>query len=159
MDFELREVKVVDPQQIMVQLEALFTSQGLAVVSTHDHGQPYSNLVAFASSKDLNHLVFATNRATRKFANIDEDRRVSLLIDNRSNRISDFHEAMAVTAIGLAEEVKGPEKENLLKVYLAKHPHLEDFVLSSACALVQVEVKRYYVVSRFQHVLVLHMKE
>jgi hypothetical protein len=90
---------------------------------------------------------------------MDEDPRISLLIDNRSNRVSDFHEAMAVTAIGLAEEVQGPEKDNLLKVYLAKHPHLEDFVMSPTCALMQVEVKRYYVVSRFQHVLVLHIKE
>jgi nitroimidazol reductase NimA-like FMN-containing flavoprotein (pyridoxamine 5'-phosphate oxidase superfamily) len=159
MDFELREVKVVDPQQVSLQLKALFASQGLAVVSTHEHGQPYCNLVAFASSEDLNHLVFATSRATRKFANIDEDKRISLLIDNRSNRVSDFHEAMAVTAIGLAKEVLGPEKDNLLKVYLTKHPHLEDFVMSLTCALMQVEVKRYYVVSRFQHVLVLHMKE
>ena len=159
MDFELREVKVVDPQQISLQLKALFASQGLAVVSTHEHGQPYCNLVAFASSEDLNHLVFATTRATRKFANIDDDPRISLLIDNRSNRVSDFHEAMAVSAIGVAEEILGSEKDNLLKVYLTKHPHLEDFVMSPTCALMQVKVKRYYVVSRFQHVLVLHMKE
>ena len=159
MDFELREVKVVDPQQISLQLKALFSSQGLAVISTHEHGQPYCNLVAFASSEDLLHLVFATTRSTRKYANIDEDPRISLLIDNRSNRVSDFHEAMAVTAIGLSEEVLSPEKDNLLKVYLSKHPHLEDFVMSPTCALMQVEVKRYYVVSRFQHVLVLHMKE
>jgi heme iron utilization protein len=159
MDFEPREVKVVDPQQISLQLKALFTSQGLAVVSTHEHGQPYCNLVAFASTEDLKHLVFATTRATRKFANIEDDPRISLLIDNRSNRVSDFHEAMAVTAIGRAVEVLGPEKDNLLKVYLAKHPHLEDFVMSPTCALMQVEVERYYVVSRFQHVMVLHIQE
>ena len=159
MDFELREVKVVDTRQIALQLKALFASQGLAVVSTHEHGQPYGNLVAFASSEDLKHLVFATTRSTRKYANIDEDHRVSLLIDNRSNRVSDFHEAMAVTAIGLAEEVMGPEKDVLLKVYLGKHPHLEDFVMSPTCALMQVQESRYYVVSRFQHVLVLSMNE
>lgn len=159
MDFELKEIKVVDPQQIALQLKALFSSQGLAVVSTHEHGQPYCNLVAFASSEDLKRLVFATTRATRKYANIDEDHRVSFLIDNRSNRVSDFHEAMAVTAVGSAEEVMGPDKDALLKVYLSKHPHLEDFVMSPTCALMQVQVSRYYVVSRFQHVFVLNMKE
>lgn len=159
MDFELKEIKVVDPQQIALQLKALFSSQGLAVVSTHEHGQPYCNLVAFASSEDLKCLVFATTRATRKYANIDEDHRVSFLIDNRSNRVSDFHEAMAVTAVGSAEEVMGPDKDALLKVYLSKHPHLEDFVMSPTCALMQVQVSRYYVVSRFQHVFVLNMKE
>jgi len=159
MDFELREIKVVDTQQIALQLKALFSSQGLAVVSTHEHGQPYCNLVAFASTEDLRQLVFATTRATRKYANIDEDHRVSFLIDNRSNRVSDFHEAMAVTALGAAGEVMGPQKDALLKVYLAKHPHLEDFVMSPTCALMQVQVSRYYVVSRFQHVFVLDMNE
>ncbi len=77
MDFELREIKVVDTQQIALQLKALFSSQGLAVVSTHEHGQPYCNLVAFASSEDLKQLVFATTRSTRKYANIDEDHRIS----------------------------------------------------------------------------------
>lgn len=159
MDSDFREVKVADPQQITLDLKALFASQGLAVLSTHDHGQPYCNLVAFASSEDIRHLVFATTRATRKFANIDEDSRVSMLVDNRSNRVADFHEAMAVTATGHAEEVLGPEKDSLLKLYLAKHPHLEDFVMSPTCALMRLEVIRYYVVSRFQHVMVLGMKE
>lgn len=159
MDFDLREVKVADPRQLALELKALFASQGLAVLSTHDHGQPYCSLVAFASSDDLKSLVFATTRATRKYANIDEDSRVSMLVDNRSNRVADFHEAMAVTATGHAGEVVGPEKDSLLKLYLAKHPHLEDFVMSPTCALMRLEVVRYYVASRFQHVMVLGMKE
>lgn len=159
MDFEFREVRIADPQQLTLDLKALFTSQGLAVLSTQDHGQPYCNLVAFASSEDLGSLVFATTRATRKYANIDEDSRVSMLIDNRSNKVADFHDAMAVTATGQAEEVAGPDKDGLLKLYLVKHPHLEDFVLSPTCALMRIEVLKYYVVSRFQHVMVLGMKE
>jgi len=158
-DFELREVKVADPQQITLDLKVLFASQGLAVLSTHDHGQPYCSLVAFASTEALKNLVFATTRATRKYVNIDEDSRVSMLVDNRSNRVVDFHEAVAATATGHAREVLGPEKDGLLKVYLAKHPHLEDFVMSPTCALVRIEVARYYIVSRFQHVMVLGMKE
>ncbi|HPI92515.1 MAG TPA: pyridoxamine 5'-phosphate oxidase family protein [Deltaproteobacteria bacterium] len=159
MDFEFKEVKVVDPRQVSLELKALFASQGLAVLSTHEHGQPYCSLVAFSSSEDLKQLVFATTRSTRKFSNIDEDSRVSMLIDNRSNRVSDFHEAMAVTVTGRAEESLGPEKDGLLKLYLAKHPHLEDFVMSPSCALMRLDVLRYYVVSRFQHVMVLAMKE
>lgn len=159
MDFDPREVAVANPRQLTLQMKDLFTGQGLAVVSTQEHGQPYCNLVAFASTDDLKHLIFATNRATRKFANIDEDPRLSMLIDNRSNRVSDFHEAVAVNAVGLAEEILGPEKDALLKVYLTKHPHLEGFVMSPTCALMQVRVDRYFVVSRFQHVLVLNMKE
>lgn len=159
MDFELKEVEVVDPRQLIQQLKELFSGQQLAVLSTHEHGQPYGNLVAFTATQDMKSLFFATTRATRKFGNIADDPRVSMLIDNRSNQASDFHDAMAVTATGSAEEVMGQEKGAFLRPYLTKHPHLEDFVMSPTCALMRVEVDRYYVVSHFQHVVVLNMKE
>ncbi|MCE5275461.1 MAG: pyridoxamine 5'-phosphate oxidase family protein [Deltaproteobacteria bacterium] len=157
MDFEPREVDVVDVHQLSRELRELFSSQGLAVLSTHERGQPYCNLVACASTEDLKKLVFATTRATRKYENIEGDPRVSMLIDNRSNEAADFHEAVAVTATGRAEEVPGDERDAYLALYLAKHPHLTDFVMSPTCALMKVCVDRYYVVSRFQHVMVLDM--
>jgi nitroimidazol reductase NimA-like FMN-containing flavoprotein (pyridoxamine 5'-phosphate oxidase superfamily) len=115
--------------------------------------------VAFTATEDLKHLVFATMRPTRKFTNIEDDPRVSMLIDDRSNNESDFHDAMAVTATGSAEELMGQEKDAFLRLYLTKHPHLEDFVLSPTCALMKIQVDRYFVVSRFQHVMILNMKE
>ena len=57
---------------------------------------------------------------------------------------------MAVTALGAAKEVGATEKNRLLRIYLAKHPHLEKFVGSPECALIKVRVERYFVVSNFQ---------
>ena len=42
-----------------------------------------------------------------RFENLTVDPRVSMLIDNRSNQISDFQEAMAVTAEGRVKEAFG----------------------------------------------------
>jgi nitroimidazol reductase NimA-like FMN-containing flavoprotein (pyridoxamine 5'-phosphate oxidase superfamily) len=139
-------------------LEELFTTQPLAVLSTQNAGQPYASLVAFASSEDLKELYFATTRATRKYANLSSDPRVAMLVDSRSNEVSDFRWAMAVTATGKAEEVEGQEKEKVLKIYLAKHPHLDDFVSSPSCALLKIRVERYYVATRFQNVIEVHVK-
>jgi nitroimidazol reductase NimA-like FMN-containing flavoprotein (pyridoxamine 5'-phosphate oxidase superfamily) len=139
-------------------LEALFTTQPLAVLSTQNGGQPYASLVAFARSADLKALYFATTRATRKYANLSSDSRVAMLVDSRSNEVSDFRWAMAVTATGKAEEVEGQEKEKVLKTYLAKHPHLEQFVRSPSCALLKIRVERYYVATRFQNVIEVHVK-
>ncbi|MBE0602748.1 MAG: pyridoxamine 5'-phosphate oxidase family protein, partial [Deltaproteobacteria bacterium] len=88
----------------------LAASQRLAVLSTDDHGKPYSSLIAFASAPDLKTLVFTTPRLTRKFSNLCENERVSLLIDNRSNREEDFAEAAAATILGRAREVTGEER-------------------------------------------------
>ncbi len=83
---------------------------------------------------------------------------MALLVDNRSNKDTDFHRAIAVTALGKAEEAKESERDRFLKLYLAKHPYLEDFVMSPTCALLKISVDKYHMVSRFQNVMELHMR-
>lgn len=139
-------------------LRELFASQKLSVLATHCDGQPYANLMAFAVTKDLKHLLFATTRSTRKFSNLMADSRVAMLLDNRSNTEKDFRDAVTVTATGTVAEVKGRDKKRLQGLYLGKHPHLEDFVTSPTCALMKMKVETYYIVTRFQNVMELHMK-
>jgi len=139
------------------ELIKLFKKQRLAVLATHKNGQPYSSLVAFAVTEDLKHIIFATSRATRKYEHFSSDGRVALLIDNRTNKVADFHSAIAVTAVGTAMEPDENIRQQLAQRYLAKHPHLKDFVQSPTCALVQVSVKTYYVVRTFQNVMELHV--
>ncbi len=143
---------MTDIAEVWATIRALIESQRLAVLCTKDHIQPYSNLVAFAATPDLKSLLFATNRATRKYANLLAYSRVSILIDNRTNEAADFAEAVAVTVLGQAEEMQGTELKQLLPVYLDRHPYLRDFVTSPTCALFKVNVERYILVTRFQDV-------
>ena len=107
----LEEDPVKEEAQIREILLELFSSQKLGVLGTHQAGQPYGSLVAFAATPDLKSLVFATTRATRKFANLRSDPRVSMVLDNRSNRVADFRKAVAATALGQAKETKGKERK------------------------------------------------
>lgn len=126
-------------------LRELLVSQRLAVLATQGDGQPYGSLVAFAATSDLKYLLFCTRRSTRKYRNLREDPRVAFLVDNRSNQDSDLQDATAVTATGRAEETTGAEKDRYVGVYLAKHPHLADFVRSPENALVRVEIEDYVI--------------
>jgi heme iron utilization protein len=141
---------------ILEQLRELFASQRLAVLATDHGGQPYLSLVAFAASDDMRQILFATNRDTRKFANLQANNRVSLLLDNRSNQVLDFSSAIAVTLLGVGEELREAERPVGEALYLAKHPHLEEFVTSPGCALVTVHLHSCYLVSRFQNVVEHH---
>ena len=141
---------------ILDRLRDLFASQRLAVLATDHGGQPYVSLVAFAVGDDLRELIFATNRDTRKFANLKANNSVSLLIDNRSNQVADFTQAIAVTILGVGEELAEADRSVGEALYLAKHPHLEEFVTSPGCALVRVQLKSCYLVSRFQDVVEHH---
>jgi nitroimidazol reductase NimA-like FMN-containing flavoprotein (pyridoxamine 5'-phosphate oxidase superfamily) len=144
-----------DDRRIQI-LKTLLASQRLAVLATQRGGQPYGSLVSFAATQDMREILFATTRATRKYENLLAEPRVALLIDNRSNKESDIHEATAVTATGRAEELAGADREVYLDLYLRKHPYLRDFVLSPTCALLRVKVTTYYMVNRFQEVTELH---
>ena len=144
--------------QFRKRLGELFRSQALAALSTHHAGQPYASLVAFYATDDLKHIYFVTPKTTRKYANLTADNRVAIMVNSSANQISDFHQAISVTAVGQAKEVAGADKEIILGQYLAKHPHLEDFVRSPTCALVRVVVDSYYMVKNFQNVTELHLQ-
>lgn len=145
-------------EQLERVVRDLLAAEPLAVLATRGDGGPHASLVAFAATDDLRHLLFATTRATRKFANLQADARVAFLVDNRTNEAADFRDAVAATIRGRAEEVADAEREALLALYLGKHPHLCDFVASPTCAFLKVQVESYYVVTRFQEVMELHIR-
>ena len=144
-------------EEIQRRLRDLCISQKLAVVSTQSDGQPYASLVAFVASNDLHHIFFVTPRTTRKFANLISDSRVAVLINSSANEESDFHDAISITVTGMAEEIMDPDRQDVLKQYLSKHPYLEDFARSPSCAVIRVAAKSYYMVQNFQKVMELHI--
>ncbi len=150
---------MAERKRIQERLRSLFASQRLAVLSTGGPEGPYASLVAFAPTPELRQLLFVTPRATRKVANLENERRAAMLIDNRSNRDADFHEGMAATAVGVVEEVPAADRSAMADLYLAKHPHLAEFLASPGCAFFRLAVGRYHVVSRFQNVVVWDVRD
>lgn len=148
-----------DIQQLKETIKALLDSQRLAVLATQGQIRPYGSLVAFAATEDLKSILFATTRATRKYANLLKNPGVALVIDTRTNQTADFADAAAVTALGDVEEIADHEKQELAGIYLDKHPYLREFVASPTTALLRVDVKTYIMVSRFQNVQELHVSE
>jgi len=142
----------MDSLAMIDRLRKLFETQKLGVLATSSPGGPYCSLVGFSASEDLAYIVFATTRATRKYDNLLNDPRATILIDSRSNQEEDFHRAIAVTATGRARELSDPEKQIDLAKHLARHPHLEEFLRSPTTGLFRLDVTMYYLVERFQNV-------
>jgi len=148
-----------DIQELKETIKRILDSQKLAVLATQRDGRPYGSLVAFAATHDLKTVLFATTRATRKYANLLTDAHVAMVIDTRTNQTADFADAAAVTVLGEVEELGGHERQDLLPIYLDKHPYLQEFVESPTTALLRVNVKTYILVNRFQNVQELHVSE
>jgi len=148
-----RAATMSQTESVQEVLQRLLASQRYAVLATDGAGQPYTSLMAFAVSDDLRQVTLVTERGTHKYANLRANPRVALFIDNRENIGTDTRDAIAVTALGEAEEVDGDEEVRLRNGYLSRHPYLESFAGAASCAVVRVRLRSYLVVRRFEEVL------
>jgi hypothetical protein len=82
---------------------------------------------------------------------------VALLIDNHSDTPTDTREAMAITVLGQAMEAPPEERERFLRLFLNRHPNLNDFATSATCALMAVRISTYIIVQRFGKVQEIRM--
>ncbi len=136
---------------------SLLNQQRLATLATLSQATPYCNLVAFTHSDDLQTILFSTPRKSTKYANIAHNPNVALLIDSRTESGSDAQAGMAVTALGIVEDLVPQEADALKSQHAGRHPQFKDFIYSPDCALMQVRVQRYILVSSLRDVAVLEI--
>lgn len=142
----------MNDEQVRHRLERLLFEQPLGVLATSAEETVHASLVAFAATGDLMEIVFATDRGTRKYELLQSNPRAALLVDDRCNEVCDFQDACAVTARGTAGEVEEDRREELRKLFLDEHPHLNEFVSEPSCALMRLAVEAYDLVGNFQEV-------
>ena len=137
------------------RLRILNKKQKHAVLATDDGGQPYTSLVAFALTPDIEGVLFVTPKKTCKYQNIMKNRKVSMMIDSRSNSGEGYMRSEAVTILGSATPLrKGKKWNELSDVLIKKHPRLEEFVRAASTALVLVSFAKVIHAGQFQSVTV-----
>ena len=135
------------------RIRQLIHEQPYGVLCVQGGGQPYGALVAFAFSEDMQHLVFVTPVATRKYRLLSECDHVALVVDNRPDRPDELMEIEALTVTGRSKMIeRGDEFEQWSGLLIARHPYLKSFVNAASCALFRVDVVRFLHVARFQEV-------
>lgn len=140
------------PVSVSERLRGLNGVEPFGVLATQEEGRPYASLVAYALSPDLRTVVFATPKNTRKYKNIIKADEVALLVDSRSQD-SPIMEAEAITITGRAKPLrKGRERNEMMDIYLDKHPDLKGFVESPTTALVALRIDQVVHVCNFQAV-------
>ncbi len=133
------------------RLKDFDVKEDFAVLATDDNGSPYTSLISYALTPDLRMVIFATPKGTRKYKNILNSSRVALLIDNRSKSKHRLLETEAITVIGAAKYVrKGKKWDELSRIFLRKHPDLEEFIHASTTALMAVQIIECIHVGHFQ---------
>ncbi|TFF92789.1 pyridoxamine 5'-phosphate oxidase family protein [Candidatus Thorarchaeota archaeon] len=155
----MTEERVADGQRL-VDIEAelrdrlmkLVENQLVGVLSTTSEGEPYSCLVSFWFTENLENLVFATKRARLKYRKMMQNPNVSLIIDDRKNRPDDFQRVISATVMGTARDTEGELRKRYMEALLERHPYLSEFVRAPDTAIIEVSVKRIYIVADFEDV-------
>ena len=128
-------------------IQTLLKTIGFAVLATENAGQPHTSLIAITPIDEGQRLVFATYRNTRKFANLMQNPRVSVLMDGRYREVaSGAPDGLILSAVGRVQEIEASKLSHLLAAHLQKHPALATFIQASDCVLLEVAVDRYQVV-------------
>lgn len=143
------------PGEVSVQarIREIVSQEQFAVLCTQGDAQPYGSLVAFAFSEDLGSVVFSTAVTTRKYDLLTKCRQVALVIDTRAQCPGELMQIEALTATGRATHVlPGPERDRMAAMLTQRHPYLKSFVAAETCALIRVDIVRFFHVCRFQKV-------
>jgi uncharacterized pyridoxamine 5'-phosphate oxidase family protein len=122
------------------------------VLATERSGLPYTNLIGYLLSRDFKYLYFFTPKNTVKYKNIEINPKVSILIDNRDKSSNKKSLITAVTIIGKASIIRNFDR-NIINEFLFYYPELMEFTKPGLNSLVKVDIDKYILVSKLQHVI------
>jgi len=124
----------------------IIDTTGFAVLATENAGQPHTSLIAVTSFAAGRQLIFATYRNTLKYHNLQQNRRVSLLINGCPARGAADQDGYVVSAVGRVQDIADSDLAAMRAAHLQKHPDLAAFLQSSDCVLLSLAVESYQVV-------------
>lgn len=137
------------PDETMIQK---LRGHKFGVLATYGGEYPYTSLISVVVADDARHLIFPTDRQTRKYTNLLHEARVSVLLDNRAAVEKEPQTVYALTVLGSAREVAADARPAMQANYLHHHPHLAGFLAQPQTALIQVEIAKIILVEKFQEV-------
>ena len=140
--------------KVSPEVNQIISNQLNAVLSTSSDNQSYSCLVSFVITEGFNDIVFATKRKRLKYRKMAANPHVSLLIDNRENKMTDLHQTTSITIVGSVEDVTTKDSVRLSRLLLEKHPNLRDFVESPDTAIMRLFPEQVFIVDDFESVKV-----
>jgi len=104
-----------------------------------DH-QPHCSLMAYAPDTEGTTLFMITQTQTKKFRNMEQNDRVSLLIDSRVRAVQDGSRPQALTVSGRYQPVTDvQEAEKIRRRIVETHPHLKNLADAPEAQVIAVK--------------------
>ncbi len=125
------------------RIGALLGEQVQCVLATIHAGHPDLHLMAFAFAPDLKEVYLASLEHTRKVRNMQAHPIVGLLWDNRTRRIQDHIDGVALSAAGRVRRLSGPQREGAAAALLQRNPTLKALMDNPAVVIFAIDIMQY----------------
>ncbi|MDP3305098.1 MAG: pyridoxamine 5'-phosphate oxidase family protein [Erysipelotrichaceae bacterium] len=126
------------------RVKEMLMNNSLCVLCTVSKDLPYCSLMTYVLSDDLKTVYMVTYRNSRKFRNLLENSKVSLLVDNRHKLVYPTDETVAsVTFEGVLKHLDPLETE-IVRIQLVKrHDELKNILNTPDCVIFGIELKSF----------------
>lgn len=137
---------------MLTKIAALVKGQGHLVLATCGEGRPHASLMSFCASPEApgagGEFWLATLRDTRKYRNLLENGRASLLLDDRGEPGSGGVPGMALTVEAeLGPFAREDDRARARAALLARHPALGGFLALPEAEVLRLVALRYQLLS------------
>ncbi|MEJ5365885.1 MAG: pyridoxamine 5'-phosphate oxidase family protein [Desulfosoma sp.] len=123
------------------QMIALLKANDMCVLATCRDQRPHCSLMAYVTDEEGLTVYMATRRDTTKFRNVQENPRVSLLVDTRLQGGADRARIQSLTVEGLYTPLHDAGEESRVRdVLRRRHPHIHGLLDHPLSVLMPVKV-------------------
>ena len=132
----------MEPSPLLERIVNLIQSTNLCVFATVSDQRPRCSLMAYLSNEDGSEIYMLTGKDSHKYRNLQQNRSVSLLIDNRGETARE--KTLALTVSGQYEPRIDDEKRRwALDRLLSAYPHLNGLADTPDMEVVCIRVESF----------------
>ena len=127
------------------KMKELVREKDTCVLATVGQGSPHCSLMAYVADDGCSEIYMVTQKDSRKYRNLMENPRVSLLIDTREDHIGlERPRAKALTISAILRPMEDSIKIDAAREkLLAKHPLLSKFLNNPDAAILCIKIDSF----------------
>ena len=131
--------------EMLGKIRRLINSKDICVLATASGDKPHCSLMGYVASEDCREVYMVTGRDTTKYKNLNENPRVSLLIDTREEHpVGSRQHAMALTVDGRFHSIGDEKKRRRIgEAIKEKQPHLRKILDQPDAEIICVKIRSF----------------
>jgi len=130
---------------MLKKMKELVKANDLCVLATVSEGRPHCSLMSYISDEDGHEIFLISHKTTKKYVNLMENPKVSLLIDTREEEKGERRiHIKALTVSGEFQTINDSVKKGLIRErFLKRHSHLIDLLNDPDAEIFSIKVKSF----------------